>query len=262
MSNAYCEIDPLSGIATITINRPEVLNAIDVETAEALRDAVQPLAGNDSVRCILLRGEGRAFVAGGDVASFAEDFDKTAEVVDQLLNALHPVIETLHAHPAPVVCAVQGAAAGAGLSLMAGCDLVVAAEGARFLLAYNQIGASPDCGGSWYLPRILGRRRVAELMYLGAQWDTEQALSYGLINRVVPAAELDKEVASWVAKIARGPSLANAAFKRLVDQSLDTSLSEQLEAERAAFKGATQTADFEEGVTAFLEKRRPEFKGQ
>ena len=262
MTLAYCDFDTDSGIATITINRPEVLNAIDVPTAEALQDAVLQLQGKENVRCIVLRGEGRAFVAGGDVASFAEDFDQTAEIVDQLLNALHPVITFLHDHPAPVVGSVQGAAAGAGLSLMAGCDLVIAAEGTRFLLAYNQIGASPDCGGTWYLPRVLGRRRTAELMYLGAKWDAKQALDYGLINRVVPAAELAQETALWAQKIASGPCRANAAFKRLADQSLDTPLAEQLEAERAAFKDATATADFVEGVSAFLEKRRPEFSGQ
>jgi 2-(1,2-epoxy-1,2-dihydrophenyl)acetyl-CoA isomerase len=262
MSLATCHVDAASGVATLTVNRPEVLNALDVPTARAICDAVTPLRERPEVRCVVLHGAGRAFIAGGDLARFADDFDQAAGVVHELLDALHPAILTLRALNAPVLGAVHGAVAGAGLSLMAACDLVIAAEGTRFVLAYDRIGASPDCGGTWFLPRLLGPRRAAELMMLSPTWDTDQALSYGLINRVVPADQLDAEAVKLAGQIAKGPTLAYGNFKRLTDASLGTDLAAQLEAERACFSAATRSADFREGVGAFLGKRPAQFTGQ
>ncbi|MCK9285787.1 MAG: enoyl-CoA hydratase-related protein [Rhodocyclaceae bacterium] len=262
MALAELSIDAEQGVATVTINRPDVLNAIDVPTARAIHDAVMPLAQRDDVRCIVLTGAGRAFVAGGDLSRFAEDFEQAAGVVDELLDALHPVIELLANHDAPVLASVHGAVAGAGLSLMSGCDLVLAAEGTRFLLAYDRIGASPDCGGSWYLPRRLGHARANELMLLGATWDAQQALDAGLINRVVPAASLAAETAAMASRLAAGPTRAYGHWKRLARSACHTPLSEQLAAERAAFKAATRSGDFREGVAAFLGKRPARYSGR
>lgn len=262
MSLAELRIDPERGIATVTVNRPQVLNAIDVPTARALLEAVRPLQNDPLVRCIVLRGSGRAFIAGGDLARFAEDFDRAAGVVDELLDALHPVIEILRGHDAPVLASVHGAVAGAGLSLMAACDLVVAAEGTRFLLAYDRIGASPDCGGTWFLPRLLGERRAAELMMLGETWDAETALRMGLVNRVVPAEGLEAMTESLAQRLASGPTRAYGAYKRLASQAYNRPLPIQLDLEREAFKAATRSADFRAGVQAFLGRGTPQFSGR
>ncbi len=251
-----------TGIATLCFNRPEVLNALDVPTARAFREAAMPLSEDPAVRCIVLKGNGRAFVAGGDLAGFAEDFDLAAAVVDDLLDALHPVIEMLAHHDAPVIAAVHGAVAGAGLSLMAACDLVVAAEGTRFLMAYDRIGAAPDCGGTYFLPRVVGMRRAAELMLLSPTWTAEEARAAGLVNRVVAADRLDTETTALATRIAQGPTRAYGAYKRLASEAFSRPLHDHLEAERAAFRQATRTEDFRVGVQAFLGKQPPRFQGR
>lgn len=249
------------GVGYLTLNRPEALNAIDIPTAEAIRDATADLAARD-LRCLVLRGAGRAFVAGGDVKRFADDFTRSADVIDALLDCLHPAILALQALDAPVVASVHGAVAGAGLSLMAGADLIVAAESTRFLMAYDRIGAAPDCGGTWFLPRRLGRANAARLMLLGETWDADRALAAGLVDRVVPDADLAAATAELAAQLAARPTRALGAWKRLTAAAFATPLAQHLEAERAAFRTATGTKDFREGVTAFLARREPAFTGR
>lgn len=260
---SLCErvLDESTGIATITMNRPEVLNAIDVAMAKAMNAAVLGLRDDARVRCVVLRGAGRAFVAGGDLSRFAEDFDQAAAVADELLDALHPVAETLRSIDAPVIAAVQGAVAGAGLSLMCSCDLVIAAQGTRFLMAYDKVGAAPDFGGTYFLPRVLGMRRAAQFLFLSETLDAEAALQAGLVNRVVPANQLSAAAEEMARKVASGPTRAYGQYKRLADRSFERELHDQLEAERAAFKAATRTADFREGASAFLAKRPARFTG-
>lgn len=262
MNLVESQLDDATGVLTLTINRPEVLNAIDVRLAQALNAAVVPLRSNERVRCILLRGAGRAFVAGGDLSRFGADFEKAADVADELLGALHPVAETLRAIDAPVIAAVHGAVAGAGLSLMCSCDFVVAASGTRFLTAYDKVGAAPDFGGTYFLPRVLGMRRAAQLFFLGETLDAEAALEAGLVNRVVAPEELAATAEALARQIARGPTRAFGQYKRLADRSFESELHDQLEAERAAFKVATTTEDFREGVGAFLAKRPATFRGR
>ncbi len=156
---------------------------------------------------------------------------------------------------------MHGAVAGAGLSLMAGCDLAIAAEGTRFLMAYDRVAAAPDCGGTWYLPRRLGYARANEMMLLGSDWDAQQALDVGLVNRVVPAARLAEETAAMAAALGGGPTKAFGHWKRLTRSAFSNTLSTQLEAERVAFKAATRSDDFREGVSAFLGKRPARFRG-
>lgn len=262
MSLVELNVDGAAGIASIVINRPEVLNALDLPTARAIRDAVLSLVGDARVRCVLLKGAGRGFMAGGDVTRFAEDFDRADKLVDELLDCLHPAIEALRQIDAPVVAAVHGAVAGGGLSLMCGCDLVLAADNARFVIAYDRIGNSPDCGGSYYLPRLLGIRRAAQFFMLSETLDATAALNAGLVNRVVPADRLAEEAEALAQKLAAGPTRAYGQYKRLVARAFDRELPDQLEAEREAFKAGTKTADFREGVSAFLAKRPPDFKGR
>ncbi|MCK5771150.1 enoyl-CoA hydratase-related protein [Algiphilus sp.] len=254
--------DAASGIATITIQRPEVRNAIDVVTAQALHAAVVSLTEQSGLRCVVLRGAGRAFVAGGDLQAFAADFDRAGETLDALLDGLEPVVRTLRRIDAPVLAVVHGAVAGAGLSLMAAADLVLAAEGTRFVCAYDRIAAAPDCGGSYFLPRLMGARRASELMLLGDIWDARAAHEAGLINRVVAEDELDATAAEWAARLAAGPTRAYGHWKRLSDAAFGSTLDAQLAAEREAFRDATTSADFREGVGAFLEGREAHFAGR
>jgi len=256
------EVDAPNGIAHLRFNRPNVLNAIDVAMARALRDQVQVLAADPRVRCVVLSGQGKAFLAGGDLAPLAQDFDHAPQVVDELLDAMHPAIEQLRAMDAPVIGAVHGAVAGAGLSLMAGCDLVLVAEGTRFLMAFDRVGLSPDCGGTYYLPRLIGQRQTAELYLLGATLTAEQALALGLVNRVVPAAELASQTHQWATQVASGPTRASGEFKRLIQRSLNSTLTEQLAAERAAVKAGTLTQDFRVGTEAFMARQAPQFNGR
>ncbi len=262
MPYVLTDFDATRGIVWITINRPEVLNAINLDVAHGLRDAVLPLAQNPDVRCVVLRGMGRAFAAGGDVARFADDFDKSAAVIEELLESLNPVVETLRTIDAPVLGSVQGAAAGAGLSLVSMCDIVVAAQGTRFLMAYDRIGAVPDCGGTYFLPRAVGVRMAAQLMMLSDTLSADEAKTAGLVNFVVADDSLGAETETLAAKLAAGPTKSFGEYKRLVRDSFSRSLHDQLEAERDAFKLITRTQDFRNGVSAFLAKGKTEFRGK
>ena len=262
MSLAELSFDRDRGIATITFRRPQFMNALDVPMTRAINEAVLPLANMEGVRCVVLRGEGRAFIAGGDLAAFAADFEQAGAVVGQLLDNLDPVIATVRNLDAPVLASVHGAVAGAGISLMCMCDLVIAAEDTRFVLAYNRVGASPDCGGTWFLPRLIGYRKAAEFMFLGETWDAATAQSLGLVNRVVPTEKLAAETDALAQRLASGATRAFGAFKKLASGAHDRPLVEQLALERAAFQAATHTDDFREGVSTFLAKKSPEFKGK
>lgn len=262
MKLVLLEIDQASGIAALTLNRPEVLNAIDLPTARALLDAAKTLKADPSVRCVMLRGAGRAFAAGGDMARFAEDFSQAGKVADDLLDALIPAMVILREIDAPLLASVQGAVAGAGLSLMASCDLVVAAEGTRFLTAYDKVGAIPDWGGTYFLPRKIGLQRTAQMFLLGEPMSAAEALDAGLVNRVVPADQLAAVTDEMARKVASGPTKAHGYYKRLATRTFDTELLAHLEAERAAFRTLTAGEDFREGVSAFLAKRAPKFTGK
>lgn len=255
------EVDA-DGVATLRFERPEVLNAIDLATARAFRAAVETVTTDPSVRCIVLAGAGRAFVAGGDLAAFGADLDAAASVVHGLLDALHPALKALRRAPAPVVAMVQGAAAGAGFSLVLAADVVVAAQSAVFQIAYDKVGASPDCGGTWFLERKVGRTCAFELMLTGRRLSAADALALGIVTEVVADGDLEARGHALAAAIAGGPTLAFGRFKALIDAAPNRSLDDHLEAERAAFVAATTTFDFREGVTAFLAKRRPVFEGR
>ena len=255
------EVEAESGIARITLNRPEVLNAIDLNLARAFRDCVLPLTEMSGLRCVVLKGSGRAFMAGGDVSGFAESFDRAGQVIGDLLAALNPAIEALRNLDAPILAAVHGAAAGAGLALVSACDIVVAAESTKFLMAYDRIGGVPDCGATYFLPRVLGVRKAAQLMMLSETMTAVEAKEAGLVNFVVPDDGLSAEVERLAKKIATGPTRSYGQYKRLVQAGFDNSLHDQLEAERAAFVSATATQDFRSGVTAFLTKKKPDFTG-
>jgi len=250
-------------VATLTLNRPAELNVLGPAMIDALVAHTTAIADDDSVRVVVLRGAGRHFMAGGDIRSFAERLGDApaarSEGFARLIGRLHGAIELLHRMPHPVVCRVHGAVAGFGLSLMNACDLVVAADDAYFASAYRQIALTPDGGGSWSLPRLVGVRRAMEIFLLGERFGAAEALSLGLVNRVVPAAELDAATNAIVQALATGPVLALRNAKRLLRESLGRTLSEQLDAEATSFAACAGTADFVEDITAFLAKRPPQF---
>ena len=250
------------GIARIRLNRPAVLNALDQAMVEALHEAVTRLAADRSLRCVVLSGEGRGFMAGGDIRMFHAAGRDAPTVVARLIEPFHAVLRLLPAMPVPVVASVHGPVAGAGMSLAMGCDLAIAADDARFDLAYLRLGASPDGGGTWALPRLVGLRRALGIALLSETLDAHAALDLGLVNRVVPSASLASETQSIARQLAAGPTAAIGRTKVLLRASLARELDAQLNAERDAFIASTGTADFAEGVAAFLGRRPPRFIGR
>ncbi|MGJ8687194.1 MAG: enoyl-CoA hydratase/isomerase family protein [Spongiibacteraceae bacterium] len=257
-----CNYTIEDGIATITLNRPKALNALNVATAAALHQATQAVCTSDGVRCIVINANGRGFMAGGDLASMAGDFDLADGVLNDILDQIDPTLKLLSEHDAPVLGSVHGVAAGAGLSLVAACDLVIAAKGTRFLLAYGQIGATPDCGASDNLLRIIGERKLNEMMFLGSPLSDDEALNFGLVNRLADGEELAEQTVALATQIASGASKAFGNYKRLAHSARHNSAQAQLDAERKSFAALTKTADFREGVSAFIEKRKATFIGQ
>jgi 2-(1,2-epoxy-1,2-dihydrophenyl)acetyl-CoA isomerase len=249
-------------VATIRLNRPDRLNAIDAEAAHLLLDACRRAEHEDGLRALVLAGEGRGFLAGGDVASFHEAGDGVQEHVRGLIGLLEETVTVLDRLRMPVVVRVQGAVAGAGMSLMLAGDVVIAADDTRLAFAYTSIGTTPDGGLSWSLPRAVGLRRATEIAMLGEPIDAEEALRLGLVTKVVPRDALDAETAKVAARLAAGPTQAFARTRELLRASSRHTLAEQLSLERASFVASAGTADFREGVTAFVERRRPGFEGR
>ena len=211
------------------------------------------------LRCVVLTGAGKAFVAGGDVAAFAADLDIADRTLGRILNHMHPALLALRGLDAPVLAAVNGAAAGAGLSLVLGADFVVANRSARLVMAYDKLGVPPDCGGTWFLSRKVGRARAFDMMLMGTVLSAEEAMAQGLVNVVADPDDFEAAVRSAAERIAAGPTLAFGRFKRLMDAELP--LAAQLEAEREAFTACTRSEDFRAAATAFVAKRTPTFRG-
>lgn len=246
-------------VATLRFARPQAMNAIDVPMAQALLAAVQGLAADPSVRAVVLCGAGKAFMAGGDLATLRAD---PVQGAADLLAPLNAAVQVLAGMNAPVIAKVHGVAAGAGLALMLQADFVIAAEGTRFNLAYINLGTSCDVGASWALPRLVGLRHALEIALLGDTLTTSDALRVGLVNRVVPAEHLDEAAATLVNRLANGPTLAYGAMKRLMRASFDRDLDTQLIAETAAFAGCAATQDMRAGIEAFFAKQPPTFEGR
>lgn len=247
-------------VAHIRFNRPQALNAIDVTMAQAFVLACERVSADPLVRAVCLSAEGRAFMAGGDIAAMAQD---PVKVADALIEGMHDGLRLLAQIDAPVLASVQGAVSGAGVGLVLGAaDIIVAAEGTRFCVAYPLIGASCDCATSWALPRTVGLHKALELALLSDSIDATEALSLGLCNRVVPLASLEAESRKLLDRLSTGPTIAYGHLRRLIRQSLHTGIEEQLDAEAQGFRECAATRDFAEGVAAFQEKRRAAFQGR
>lgn len=248
------------GLARITLNRPETLNAIDFEIVEGLAAALATCE-SEAARCVLLTGSGRAFCAGGNLRFFASADDLPALFLD-LIVRFHDAVLAIARLDAPVVVAVQGSAAGAGFSLACGADLVVAASSARFVVGYSAIGLTPDGGGSYFLPRLAGLGKALDIALLNPTLDAAEAAAAGIVSRVVPDEQLDQAALDLARGLAAGPTRALGATKRLLRASLDARIEEQLERERQSIAAMARTDDGAEGLSAFVEKRPPHFTGR
>jgi 2-(1,2-epoxy-1,2-dihydrophenyl)acetyl-CoA isomerase len=245
-------------VGYITLNRPSTLNAIDTSVAEGLLSACRELAGETNARVLVIGGEGKAFSVGGDLHMLRQS---PLSAADSLIGPLHAVVNLISELSLPVIASVRGVAAGAGFSLVLACDLAIAADDARFNLAYLNVGTSCDVGASWHLPRLVGLRQSMGIALLNETISAQEALRLGLVNRIVPASDLAAETNRVAEGLAAKSPLAVAQLKRLLRTSIAKPLNEQLLAEEAAFKACAVTQDFSEAVSAFLEKRAPVFAG-
>jgi 2-(1,2-epoxy-1,2-dihydrophenyl)acetyl-CoA isomerase len=256
------QLELRGGVAHLTLNRPDALNTIDLTLARALLDAALRCHAERGLRAVLIRAGGRAFCAGGDLRAMAAAAQGMPAWLKEVTTYLHAAVSHLVRLDAPVIGAVQGSAAGAGLSLVCACDLVLAAESARFTMAYTAAGLVPDGGGTFFLPRIVGLRRALELALTNRALSAREAAELGIVTRVVPDAQLDAEAEALAAQLAQGPTRAFGATKRLMQASFAESLETQLELESRAISAAAATHDGPEGVRAFLERRPPRVRGE
>jgi len=258
------EIDD-DGVAWVTLNEPEERNALSPQLRAEFTARIPPLEFDKSVRCVVIRGAGDHFMAGGDIRIMRErlemDADERARTIVSGLHDLHLAITALRRMPKPVIASVKGAAAGFGLSLVGAADLAIAADDAVFTLAYCHIGASPDGGASYFLGRTLGMKQQMELAFLGDRFGAERAKDLGIVNWVCPAENLAAETAALAKRLAHGPTRAYANAKALFNASNHLSLESQLQMEAERIADSMSTADHAEGVSAFLEKRKPKFQG-
>jgi len=250
-----------AGLAHLTLARAEAGNAMNRDLIERFAAVCEQVAADRSVRAVLIDAQGKNFCVGGDIRAFAEERDAGA-FIEQLAGRLHDGLALLATIDAPVIAAVQGAAAGAGLSLAVSADLVLAGQGASFALAYTGIGLTSDGGATWSLPRLIGLRRTQEMAYLNRRLSAAEAQEWGLITGVVADEDLAAEALATARRIAAGPTLAFGGVKRLLRASFGAELSDQLGAEARAIGAAMRTSDAQDAIQAFLAREAPVFTGR
>lgn len=251
-------------VATIQMNRPDALNALSLQLSRDLKSAVEK-AIVDEVRAVVLTGSGRAFCSGGDLRemkAMGESEGNIEAFLDSPLKALHDVILLIRETPIPFIAAVNGVCAGAGTNFALACDLVLAADDAGFNEAFVRIGLSPDCGGTFFLPRVVGEKIAAELFMTGGTVDAKRAAEIGMINRVVSAADLLLEAGKLAAQLAVGPTGSYGRIKRMLNATFSNTLRQQMDLEAECQVESGRDSNFKEGVAAFFEKRHPKFTGK
>ena len=262
MQYATLKFDVRDNVAHVTLDRPEAANAINLEMGRELMDAALRCDEDPAVRAVVLSGAGRAFCVGGDVKDFGEQGESLPRHLKQLTTYLHAAISRMARMDAPVVAAVHGAAAGGGFSLAISCDLVVAAESARFAMAYSKIGLTPDGSSTYHLPRLVGMRRAMELALTNRELSAQEAHTWGIVTRVVPDEDLSEEAAALASQLAAGPTKALGTSKRLLHSGWTETLETQMEHETRAISDIAHTSDSREGIAAFAEKRAAAFEGR
>lgn len=262
MENQFIIVEKTGGVMQITLNRPEVLNSFNAEMAEELRAALGEASDNASVRAVLLTGSGRAFCAGQDLSAKPPVVDGKFDLGAMVEATYNPVIKAIRNIEKPVVCAVNGVAAGAGANIAIACDIVIAAQTASFIQSFTKIGLVPDSGGTFFLPRSIGLPMATAMMMLGEKITAERAHEVGMIYRVCGLDELVHESMGLATQLAAMPTRALGFTKRLLNASLAHNLDAQLDAEAIAQRAAGHTRDFAEGVAAFAEKRPARFTGE
>ena len=263
MSDQLILTETDQSVARITLNRPDVLNSFNRPMAIALRDALQAAAADPAVRAILLTGSGRAFCAGQDLAEpMPVDGEGKPDLGDAVRESYNPVIKAIRTTEKPVVCAVNGVAAGAGANLALACDIVIASSEASFIQSFAKIGLIPDSGGTYFLPRLVGLPRATAMMMLGEKITAARALEFGMIYQVADPAALMETAMKIATTLAAMPTRGLGLTKRGLNASIGVSLDAQLDMEEELQRLAGQTRDFTEGVNAFREKRKPVFTGE
>lgn len=263
MSEPAVTVAIADGVGTVTLNRPERGNAFDAELTDGLRDGVAELADAAGLRCVLIQAGGPSFSLGGDVAHF-RTFDPAeyGKVFGDLTDRVVPALLGLQALPVPVVTAVHGWVVGAGLSLVGVSDLVLAADDTRFRSAFTGLGLPGDTGVTWFLSHLLGPRRAASVLLENRPFSADDALDWGLVTRVVPAADLATEASALASRLAAGPTVAYTHALALVGSAHDHTLAEHLQRERASTVACAATDDLIHGIAAFAERRVPQFEGR
>jgi 2-(1,2-epoxy-1,2-dihydrophenyl)acetyl-CoA isomerase len=254
--------DVAGGVATITLDRPKALNSLTVEMKVGLLDAVNQARGDDTVRAVLLTGEGRAFCVGQDLREHAGDLTSGRTDLNTVTEHYNPIVTALTSLPMPVVAAVNGMAAGAGAALALACDFRIAAEDAGFLMAFARVGLGPDSGSSWTLQRLVGLGRATAMLMLAEPVTAQQALEMGLVNAVVPGPSLMAAATELAGRLAAGPTVAYAAIKETIAFSASHDLPESLAREADAQARCGATEDHRHAVEAFLAKEQTEFTGR
>jgi 2-(1,2-epoxy-1,2-dihydrophenyl)acetyl-CoA isomerase len=263
MSLETVKFEMNGAVAIITLNRPDALNALSLQLTKDLREAIRK-AVDGKARAVILTGEGRAFCSGGDLREMQAMWQKEGRIeafLEEPLKALHDVILLIRETPIPFVAAVQGVCAGAGTNFALACDIVFAAENATFNEAFVRIGLSPDCGGSFFLPRAVGEKLAAEIFMTGETLTAEKALQIGMINRVVAAENLMEETMKMAKKLSLAPTASIGRIKEMLNASFSNDLQKQLDLEHQMQIESGKSNDFKEGVQAFFEKRQPNFTG-
>lgn len=251
------------GVMTLTLNRPERLNSFNEEMHQQLAECLKQAERDDSVRCLLVTGAGRGFCAGQDLNDRNVDPNSTAPDLGMSVEKFYnPLVRRLAKLPKPVICAVNGVAAGAGATLALGCDIVIAARSVNFVMAFSKLGLVPDSGGTWLLPRLTGRARAMGLALLGEKISAEQAHAWGMIWQVVDDAELTDTARQLAVHLASQPTFGLGLIKQAINAAETNTLDAQLDLERDYQRLAGRSADYREGVSAFLNKRAPQFTGK
>lgn len=252
--------EKIGGVGKITLNRPDKLNSFNMDMATEFLKAMDNCRTDEEIRAILITGEGRGFCAGQDLAAaIADDAPELRDIVDKQYN---PIIKIIREIEKPVVCAVNGVAAGAGANIAFACDITLASTDAKFIQSFSGIGLIPDSGGTYFLPRIIGMQRAAALTMTGDKVTAEEAQSMGLIYKAVTPDNLNEESSALAAKLSKMPTKGIGFTKRALNDTFSNDLNKQLELEKELQDAAGKTYDFNEGVQAFLEKRKPNFKGK